>query len=209
MKKMILIAAALLTIGAGQLNAQYISLGPVAGFGQNQVTNLGGNIHFMPSGYLGLGMIYAKNVHWGWGAQLTAASEGYKVDGTDGTSATVTPLYVRLTPRAYYFFGNANSVVRPKIYLGPTVAAKVAESTNYSYGLVGDMYMLNSTGSFRTFDVGVNGGAGVNIRLMKATWLNLDAGYTQGLMDAVKDPAGRYNMNENLALNVGLLFGLK
>lgn len=202
-------AAALFTVGVGSTQAQYISLGPVGGFSHNQVTNLGGNTRFMPSGYLGVGMIYSKDAHWGWGGQLTASAEGYSIDGMYGNRATVTPLYVRLTPRAYYFFGGVNNVVRPKVYLGPSVGVKVAESTDYSYGLVGDMYMMNRTGSFNTFDVGVNGGAGVNIRLMKATWLNLDAGYTQGLLDVVDDPAGNYNMNQNFAINVGLLFGLK
>jgi len=30
---------------------------------------------------------------------------------------------------------------------------------------------------FRTFDVGFNTGAGLNIRLAKGVWLNMDMGY--------------------------------
>ena len=66
----------------------------------------------------------------------------------------------------------------------------------------------NKDNNFRMFDAGVNAGAGVNIRLMKATWLNLDIGYYQGLTDAVREAAGNYNTNQNLGINAGVLFGL-
>jgi len=39
------------------------------------------------------------------------------------------------------------------------------------------------------------------------TWLNLDAGYYAGLMNALKDADDTYR-NNNLRLNVGLMFGL-
>ena len=74
-----------------------------------------------------------------------------------------------------------------------------------------DAYMSGgASDNFRTFDWGLDAGAGVNVRLARATWLNMDLGYYQGLMDAVKnDAAGNMNMNENLRFNIGVLFGLR
>lgn len=215
MKKLLLIAATL-TAFQIQGNAQnmknngrgqYLSIGPVVGGGINWVSNLGGTTNSMiPSGNLGIGLIYAKDAHWGWGTQLTVASEGYDVRyGNNAVKAV--PIYLRMPLRAYYFFGDMKSTVRPKVYLGPQFGLKLTE-TDHMASPYSETTVYNNAGNFRTFDAGVNAGAGVNVRLMKGTWLNLDLGYYQGLTDAVKDPAGHYNTNQNLGLNAGVLFGL-
>lgn len=215
MKKLLLIAAALTAFqfqGTAQNKqnngrGQYLSIGPVVGGGANWVSNLGGSSNSMiASGNLGVGLIYAKDAHWGWGTQLTAASEGYDVKyGANEVKAV--PIYLRMPIRAYYFFGDLKSIVRPKVYLGPQFGLKLTE-TDHMTSPFTETTVYNNTGNFRTFDAGINAGAGVNIRLMKATWLNLDLGYYQGVLDVVKDPADNYNTNQNLGINAGVLFGL-
>lgn len=205
-------------------NSQFMSIGPVVGFGNSWVGNMSapnyfGNVtaksKFMPSGYIGVGLIYARNEHWGWGGQLTLGTEGYKKEFTYtpdfGRSLTqtytATPLYLRLPLRAYYFFGDYRNIVRPKVYLGPSFGLKLSESDNVSNG--SENSLANTTGTFRTFDFGINAGAGVNIKLAKAMWLNMDLGYTQGLVDVLKDPHDNYNVSHNLDFNAGLLFGIR
>ncbi|HXS35489.1 MAG TPA: porin family protein [Flavipsychrobacter sp.] len=208
MKRILLLATTIMFATVPQSFAQYISLGPVGGFGTSWVGNMPGTTKFQPSGYLGVGLIYAKNVHWGWGGQLQVSSEGYRKEDMMGDISMVNPVYLRLPLRAYYFFGKQNDNIRPKLYLGPSFGLKLAESSSMS-PYYSDAYIPGASNDFRTFDFGLNAGAGVNIRLVRATWLNLDLGYYQGLTDAVKDPSGNYNVNHNLALNVGVLFGIK
>jgi len=187
--------------------AEYISIGPVAGFGVSGVGNMGGTSKFMPSGYLGIGLVYARNEHWGWGGQLQVAGEGYRVEYNNAT-VTAMPIYLRMPIRGYYFFGDYRNTIRPKVYLGPSFGLKLGENDD-NINSTGDHTMAMNTGTFRTFDLGINAGAGVNIKLAKATWLNLDLGYTQGVLDVVKDRADNYNVNHNLDLSVGVLFGIR
>lgn len=217
MKKIALIAATLTALYIPQAiaqteakktpNGQYVSIGPIAGVGLNWVGNMGGNNMTVMSGNIGIGMIYARNEHWGWGGQLMLSSEGYDVK-YNGTEVKAIPLYLRMPLRAYYFFGDYRNTVRPKVYLGPTLGLKLGENDDMS-GRASEAMAYNNTGTFKTFDLGINIGTGVNIKLAKAIWLNLDLVYNQGLLDAVDDPAGNYNTNMNLGFNAGLLFGLK
>jgi hypothetical protein len=197
---------------AKKTQTSYTSLGPVAGFGHSWMSNMD-NQPFKPSAYLGIGIIYSRFEHWGWGGELIASHEGYKQDYTvlgNSYRTAVDPTYVRLTPKAYYFFGDYKNNVRPKVYLGPSVAVKVQED-RYTENVTmnqSDVIMATSTAAsvFRTMDVGAQAGAGVNIKLATATWLNLDASYYQGLTDATKNAAT--NTNQNVRLNVGVMMGL-
>ncbi|MBC7553333.1 MAG: PorT family protein [Taibaiella sp.] len=216
MKKLLFIALSLATVSATAQNAKkpmalktptatYVSVGPVAGVGASWVSGMGGTSMATPSGNIGIGLVYARNEHWGWGTQLTLSSEGYTVDYS--YRAKGTPMYLRLPVRAYYFFGDFKNTIRPKAYLGPQVGVKVGEKDNMN-GAYGDVTMANNTGKFTTMDFGVNAGLGLNIKLAQAAWLNLDLGYYQGLLDVIKDPADHYNMNQNLTFNAGVLFGI-
>lgn len=189
--------------------AQYVSLGPVAGFGHSWLNNMDGQ-QFKPAGHLGVNVIYSRFEHWGFGAELTASHEGYKrnfmQNGIEYTTA-VDPTYVKLTPRAYYFFGKYTNAVRPKIFLGPSVGVKVAEDHYQSETRIfgdGPIMTINNSDVFNTWDVGADVGAGANIRLMPSTWLNLDAAYYHGFLDVTD----MNNSNRNVRLNVGLMFGL-
>ncbi|XZF16537.1 porin family protein [Chitinophagaceae bacterium MMS25-I14] len=211
MKKICTIAAGLfLMAGAINSKAQYLSFGPVGGFGQSWVSNLDGKTKFKPSADLGIGILYSRNAHWGFGSSLIISHEGftkeYNVNGNTYTS-TVNPVYLRMPMYVGYFFGDYGNRVRPKIYVGPSIAVKIDEQTNNDNNMPADTQM--GTATFSTFDLGVHAGAGANIRLVRNVWLNLDANYYQGLLDAVKNDNTGYNMNSNLRLNVGLMFGLK
>jgi hypothetical protein len=213
MKKTLLLAAMAimgLTANAQDVkkksNAQYLSIGPVAGVGMNWVSGLPGSGKGLLSTNFGLGLIYAKNEHWGWGGQLMVSAEGY--DFTyNGNEFKAMPLYLRMPLRAYYFFGDAKKTVRPKVYLGPSLAVKLSENDNMP-ARNSDNFINRNSGEFNPFDLGINAGGGVNIKMARSIWLNLDVAYTQGLLDAVNDQAGNYNTNMNFGFGAGLLFGL-
>jgi hypothetical protein len=219
MKKLLLMAGMVLLIqiqdtqaqstsrAANSGRSQFTSLGPVAGVGMSWVGNMGGNMMMLPAYNVGIGLVYARNEHWGWGGQLTLAQEGYYMDyGTYRMAAT--PLYLRMPLRAYYFFGDYRNTVRPKVYLGPSFAAKLSEKDK-TYNDNEAIAINRSVSTFRNFDAGLNVGAGINILVARSTWLNMDLGYYQGFTDALKDPEDQYNTNQNLGFNIGLLFGIK
>jgi outer membrane protein W len=208
MRKILFLSIALLVLSAGIAPAQieYTSIGPVAGFGHNWVSNLFGMNRFNASPYLGVGLVYARDAHWGYGGQAEFSWEGYRVADQAGNISVATPMYLRVPLRVYYFFGDYKNAVRPKVYLGPSFGLKLSEQDAMRGG---DVLASDDIGTFRTFDFGLNGGVGLNVRLNKGVWLNTDLGYYQGLTDAVKDPAGKYNTNQNLALSAGILFGIK
>ena len=184
-----------------------VFFGPVAGFGNSWVNNLPGNIMFKSSGYAGIGLIELSGRHWGWGGQLTLSSEGYAVNDLGGLQ-TIKPLYLRVPVRAYYFFGRRSDWIRPNLYLGPSFGLKMAEYYTVSNTYY-DNYMAHNSSYFRTFDAGINGGAGLDFRLARRTWLNLDLGFYQGLTDAVKDPDNTYNPNHDMDISLSLLFDLR
>lgn len=191
----------------------YTSLGPVAGFGHSWLSNRDFQ-QFKATPSLGIGLIYSRYEHWGWGGTLMVSHEGFTNEyrvGNNMYRQSFSPVYVRLTPKAYYFFGDYKSTVRPKVFLGPSVGVKVQEDY-YSKNLTNnnsDVVMTANTNNdmFKTMDVGAQGGAGVNIKLGTYTWLNLDATYYQGLIDVTRNN-GETNLNQNVGVNVGVMMGL-
>lgn len=187
--------------------ASYISLGPVTGLGHSWVSNSVNT--FKPSAHLGIGLLYSRNEHWGFGDMLTISHEGYtrEVYAMGNTyHNTFNPVYLRMTPRVYYFFGDYKSHVRPKVFLGPSVAYKVAEEQYIEQPFVPTeaQYMRPGGDVFRPWDFGANAGAGVNVKIAPYTWLNVDADYYHGLINVTN--AG--NQNRALRANVGVMIGL-
>jgi outer membrane protein W len=218
--KKLMIVLGLTVLAVSNVNAQNkasnVSLGPIAGFGHSWVSDMKG-MEFKPSAHMGARIIYSNHPNWGWGADLTASHEGftqeYMQNGQE-YNFTVDPTYLRLTPKAYYFFGKPGGNVRPKVFLGPSAGLLLIE----------DKYMKNETTNnrdvtygdganqmYKRADFGAEGGAGVNIKIAPATWLNLDGSYYRGLMDATQadntNPAVDVK-NRNMRLNVGVLMGL-
>jgi len=188
--------------------AQYFSLGPVAGFGHSWLSNMDGQ-KFKPSGYLGISLMYSRMEHWGFSDELVVSHEGYSLDYVRAGhlyNTKVDPVYLRMTPKAYYFFGQYGNTVRPKIFLGPSIAVKIAEDqyTNDNTMHYDGTTVMTNSDLFHTVDLGVEGGAGVNIKMARHIWFNVDASYYQGVL-YVTDMD---NMNQNVKLNLGLMFGL-
>jgi hypothetical protein len=201
-----LLVADLHAQSAKRSQIEYVSLGPIAGFGHSWVSDMDDQ-KFKPSVHLGIGLIYSRHEHWGWGADLTVSHEGFKAkdDATD-LELSVNPVYLRFTPKAYYFFGNYGDRIRPKVYLGPSVAYKVDERVSLDDERLNsdEVDMLFGNDVFSDADLGLTAGAGLNVELKKGVWLNLDGNYYHGLLDVTDEG----NANRYLRLNVGVLFGL-
>lgn len=210
MKKLLVLFTGILLVAQVKVNAQnkdsYISLGPVAGMGHSWITDVDDQV-FKPSGYLGIGIIYSRYEHWGWGGEVLASHEGFSMRNPyNDEIAAIDPTYVRIIPKAYYFFGQYGSHVRPKIYLGPSLGIKVTED-HYHDDMINSMESIgvfNKDQVFNDVDFGLTGGVGVNIKLSKYTWLNMDGSYYHGLSDATAEG----NRNRNLRFNAGIMFGI-
>lgn len=188
--------------------SKYTSLGPVLGMGHSWVSNNVNN--FKPSAQLGIALLYSRYEHWGFGAVLAASHEGYADEfynmGNTYKNA-YDPTYLRLTPRAYYFFGEYKDNIRPKVFLGPSVAYKIVEDRYLNNPAIpGDaVTTYNSAPAFKDWDLGLNAGAGVNIKIARYTWLNLDADYYHGLLNVTNN---NNSMNRSLRANVGVMIGI-
>lgn len=196
------------TVNKKTSQTQYVSLGPTFGIGHSWLSNLDDQT-VKPSGHLGISLIYSRYEHWGWGVDLTASHEGFRMEAPDGTNMSVDPTYLRLTPKAYYFFGNFGDKCRPKLYAGPSMAYKIQEDHYYdgeriATDGVNNVWFAGNSDVFEELDLGITVGGGLNMRLAKSLWLNMDGSYYHGLAEVTS-----YNqMNRNLRFNLGLMFGL-
>ncbi len=216
MKKLLLLLSIFLTgnaaiAGPGKKASigSDISLGPVVSLGGSWIggdDNLDNKFKFAPAA--GIGLVYSTNEHLGFGAQLLVSHEGFKSEYATmaGTlMRVINPVYMRLPLHLIYFFGDFGDRVRPKIYAGPSIAFKVDETNNYDELTKSVIGSAADAEVFDSFDAGLSVGAGANVRLSRATWLNLDAGYYYGITTAVE---GYGYKNRHLRLNVGLMWGL-
>lgn len=214
MKKFTLSFLMLLMLAVGAAKAQEsnnLSFGPIAGFGHSSVSSeIDDEVtdkKFNPSYNLGVRLMYSKHPHWGFGMDVSYRTEGVKV-GADSTTLRLRTNYIRVDPKAYYFFGESGKPFRPKVGLGPSLGfftgGKVA---NYENGEKTDEETISD---FVTkIDLGISGAIGFNYRLSSNTWLNADLAYTYGLMDIKKDNEDEAALrNRSIFLNVGVLFGI-
>ncbi|HEX8278990.1 MAG TPA: outer membrane beta-barrel protein, partial [Segetibacter sp.] len=136
--------------------------------------------------------VYSAAEHFGIGLDVKYSFEGAKTS----TPANEWDLhYLRIPLKAIYFFNDYGNKVRPKIFAGPSFGILSSSKIN-------DVNVKSTTESF---DFGILGGVGVNIRMVKNTWFNTDLTYTHGIKEI--NSTGDYS-NRNLMLNVGVNFGL-
>ncbi len=203
MKKISMIALISLAT-ATYMHAQTISLGVKGGFGDAWVHSdeNTADIGFLPSWDAGLSMIYSSDQHIGFGVDLTYSAEGVKYvapDSLPNADAEINLSYIRLPLKAIYFFGEFEDAVRPKLIVGPEFGLLTAAEVDD----------IDVTDFYNTLDIGVHFGVGANFKAGEKMWLNADVTYTQGLLDITDDIFTEQNdLNGNLRLNVGLLFGL-
>lgn len=178
-------------------------LGPTVAFGGAWIDRAQKYSVYKSCGGFGLNFLYRMNKHWGFGTKFTSSAEGYKLNNE--VARSVTPLYLKLPARVYYFF--SNSTVQPHVFAGPSVGMKIAEFTNDNV-VNDDMVALpRETDNFKYFDYGVNAGAGVNIAVSKRTLINFDMSYYRGLYGVVNEVA-KGERNRNIMASVGVQFAL-
>ena len=203
--KRIMIVFALATT-ATAIHAQNLSLGPTAGFGHSWTSSDNGGLDgmFHSSYNIGGKLVYSFISHWGISADVKFSSEGETL-GVDKDNKTVMRAnYIRVPLQGVYFFGDYGNKVRPKISVGPSLGFLVGgESKEYTDG---DVTTTVKTKDYaESFDFGLTGAAGLNIRVAKATWLNADISYYHGLTDVVSNGDAK---NRNIGVNIGVLFPL-
>lgn len=175
------------------LSRKQFSFGPVVSYGHSWISPYGNSV-FMPSMSVGVFGIYSPIEHFGIGMDVRYSQEGSKVDNAEGGTTTTRIDYVRIPVRAMWFAGELGDDFRPKVTLGPSFGFK----TKYDGPSV-----YNPNG----FDIGLLGSAGFNYRVARATWLNFDVGYYQGITEVLPQSA-RAERNGNVSVNLGVGFDI-
>lgn len=186
------------------VNAQSkFSLGPTAGVGASWLKNPSKSDGKLAAN-AGLSLVYSATPHFGIGLDAKYSFEGEKTSlGT--IKQTIDLNYLRLPLKAIYFFNDYGDRLRPKVFVGPSFGFLAGGKTKTDFG--SSVSEVPSKNLYNTFDFGVTAGAGLNYRLVKNTWFNLDANYNHGITDIDKI-ANSKSRNRNVMLNVGVNFGL-
>lgn len=222
MKKQLLILLSLFITGISY--GQYLSLGPVVSFGASRVT---GNERyfsdkFHPAYSAGIGIIYARHEHWGFGGELEYSREGNKLHYANGNidyDLTDNLDYFRVPLRVYYFFGRYKQKVRPKIYAGPDLGILCSQNTKAEANNDATRQLFRTADmvfgyTARNVDLGMHIGTGINVNISKLIWLNVDIAYYQGFVNLDKGAGeiannNKTHLNQNLRLGAGLFFKLR
>lgn len=207
MKRLIAVVA---LVALGKLStAQNVSFGPVVGVGHAWMTGVE-NTKFKPSVNIGGTLVYSFVPHWGIGGDIRVSFlEGVKTNVTSGITETTTNLnatYLRVPLKAFYFFGEYGDRLRPKLYAGPAIGfflggkTKVETTVNNKSTTI----KTDSKDYFKSIDFGFVAGGGINYRLQRSVWLNVDLVYNNGLIDISE--GNNYNASRNLGISAGVTF---
>jgi len=173
------------------------SIGPAVGFGHTGIRNMGGTDQFKEHWEAGVIMNYSQWEHFGLGADILFSTEGGRAEN-DNRETDLTMQYIRVPVKFTYFFRDMDEAFRPKITVGPSMGF-LTEAHQHIEG----EETTTVTSSFEKFDFGLHAGIGFNYKLGTNLWLNTDIGYYNGLTQVYPN-----RFNRNLALKVGLAFGL-
>lgn len=188
-------ATLLIVILAGfSVTAQTTSIGPMLGTNITTLSNVPNAEHI---GGLSIGgfLNHSVNENFGVNAKLLFSQFG---TGYENSTFQTRLNYIQLPISGVYYFGQAGNRLRPKIYAGVYAAAL----TN---GEADDVLSLGGQTKFEDFDAGGQIGLGFNYRIQSMTWLNVDLGYTGGLVN-VSEFQGDNIRNKGVNLNIGLSF---
>lgn len=196
LKKSTLLFAFIL-INVKLVTAQTLSIGPIIG-GNISTINAAPNTKSLLGLSVGAFANYSVNDHLGLSAKLL-----YSQLGTDFNinSDYLRFHYIQMPLTAVYYFGDAGNQFRPKLFVGPYIGTLL--KANYKKGVE----IIGSDGKtvYNKIDAGGLIGAGFNYRIQSRTWLNVDAGYSQGFTDITKSSDLNYK-NSAFSLNVGVSF---
>jgi opacity protein-like surface antigen len=205
---LLLLATALTLTATAQ---KTVTIGHTASIGNSWLSN-GDN--FIPgfdnkemhiSYSLGMRMIASMHPNWGISSDIKFSSEGgtYGTDNTD-SKMVFRANYLRHALQGVYFFGDRGNRVRPKISAGPSVAIYAGGKTRLKDGGNENIPERKSKDIFKTWDFGLTGAAGVNVRLKESVWLSAEGAYYHGLTN-VNDLTSQKMHHRGLAFNIGLL----
>jgi hypothetical protein len=201
---------------------QYFTVGPMLGVNFSNFKGVD-NAETKAGLNAGAFFVYSFQEHFGLSAGLL-----YSVEGAEYTTTSVAPLfteddklktklnYLRIPVLANVFFGQHGNIIRPKVFLGPSLGFLLgAESKTESTVNNNSVVSTNNTTTdvkdqFSSIDFGAVLGAGLNWKLAEETWLNLDLGYYLGASDIRdKKPSGTDAIkNEGASVKLGVGFGL-
>lgn len=210
MKSRLLCIALVLVAGIsrGQKFAQNVSFGPIVGLGHSWIDGLEGDREFKFAPSAGVTFIYSAGPHWGLGIDLKYSREGSKLESSMlGLEGITNASYLRVPVKAIYFFGELGEKARPKVMLGPTMGILLGGKQKIKNNEGEVLFETPVKDVMHTFDIGVQAGAGLNLRLSRNTWLNTDVSYYHGLRDLHKTGDDDWK-NRNISLNVGVAFGI-
>ena len=191
--------------------SQNLSMGPVMGINHSWMTNSGDNKHFNPGLNIGGTITYSFNPSWGIGGDLLYTMEGVKkrTEGTLVNTRDANLNFIRIQPRLIHFFGDLGDAVRPKLFVGSSVGFLVGGQTTATVSTNNESAdittKVKSKENYNSIDAGVFAGAGINWRIGKATWLNTDLVYNNGLVDLSKSNDS-WSASRNVGFNVGVTF---
>ena len=123
--------------------------------------------------------------------------------------------YIEIPVLARFFF-NREGTVRPNVFVGPSFGFLTGAKWKVGdgdYENVEDIDGLFDGGIdsykdvYNTFNFGLGAGLGLNIRVADEMYFIIDARYTYGFTDVLKNNDDNIN-NQNVAVTAGLSFGI-
>lgn len=204
---MLLCIAVAATVSAQKI----VTIGHTAGIGNSWLSNGDelapgfDNAEMHISYSIGLRMIKSIHPNWGISSDINFSSQGGTY-GRDNSDARMVfrANYLRHALQGVYFFGDRGNRVRPKISAGPSIAIYAGGKTKLKDGSNESVADMRSKNLYKTWDFGLTGAAGVNIRLKPELWLSAEGAYYHGLTNA-NDLTDVKMRHRGLAFNVGLL----
>lgn len=200
------IATCILLWIASSVDAQTSSIGLRGGY---QMTSLGDHAwDEYKNGYdLGIQYIFSQKEKYGFGVDLNYANTGggYYSERFRNENYYLSRVHlnsVQLQPMAFYFFGDVEDRLRPKLAIGP--------SLSYIFNASNVSTSADRSDDFMDFSLELVGSVGFNYQLRESLWLTVDLQYQQGLTELNEIPTINPNTMRNHAagVKVGIASGL-
>jgi outer membrane protein W len=200
MLKSAIVFFALLLINTSIIRAQTLSAGPIVGL---NISTLSGPTNTKPLPGLTLGGFanYSVNEHIGIGAKFMYSQLGTDYKGVDYINKLH---YLQMPITGIYYFGEVGNKFRPKVFAGPYVGTLLNATLKDGVKIT----EANGGPVYKKLDIGGLVGVGFNYRIQSRTWLNVDAGFSQGFTDVNESPVAKFK-NQSFGLNVGVSFPIK
>ena len=181
--------------------AQNTSIGLRAGLNFANISGDGvSNTKMKVGPNFGALLTYSVASTFGITGEINFTSKGNKYDNSDATSSIN---YMEIPIYGAYYFGTAESTLRPKIFAGPAVGILMTAKSE-----AGGVE-VDTKDFVEPVEFGAVFGIGFNKRVGDGNWICVDARYNLGLTDTVKDnPTDNMVKNNVISLNLAYTFPL-